>query len=320
VRAERGFTVVELVVALVIAAIVATAITTSLSNLGRARETARLHMTASRRATDALELIRRDVQSTVRSDDLFFSRFRLAPETAFSVAGEVDRDQMLLFTQRLRSVRPLLYAGEGQEYETQYRIETDGDGATLWRRRDPVPDRHEDAGGVAEPVGTGVIGMRFEAYDGTEWRQDWDSDVDGLPRAVRATVTACGAPTGPSQLDTPGMVVTLQTEIPIDRVPLPKPDPAEEEAAAAAVEGAAGEPVGEAAAPGGGGMATDAGAGSGAGGSSRGGGKGNGNPFERGGNRGGRGGGPSGGNRGGNVPFIPPPSQNRGGGRGGGGG
>lgn len=316
---RRAFTIVELIVALVIAGIVATAITTSLSQLGRARDVARLRMTASRRATDALEHIRRDVQSTLRSDDLFFTRFRLAAETVSSPIGELDRDQMLLYNERLRTIRPLSYSGEGQEYETQYRIEVDADGASLWRRRDPVPDRHEDAGGLAEPVGDGVVGLRFEAYDGASWRQDWDSDVDGLPLSVRATVTASGERIGEEMLTDGGALVTLRTEIPLDRAPAPKKEPEEETPAAGAEDAAAGD---AGAAGGAGGVPTGADGGAGTGGGDGGGrgGRGPGNPNAggRGGPGGGRGGGSGGGRGGGNVPFIPPPSQ--GGGRGGGGG
>ena len=56
---RSGFTIVELAVAIAIAAMVSAAIATSLSQLGRARDVARLRMTACRRASDALEAIRR---------------------------------------------------------------------------------------------------------------------------------------------------------------------------------------------------------------------------------------------------------------------
>jgi general secretion pathway protein J len=237
-ESRRGFTVLELVVAISIAAIVTAAIATSLSQLGRARDVAHLRMTATRRATDALEHLRRDVQSMLRSDDLFHTRFRLAPETGSLEGREVDRDQLLAFSQRLRPARPIDYSGEGQEYETQYRIETDGQGPSLWRRRDPVPDQFEAAGGVAEPLGDGIVSLRLEAYDGSAWRQEWDSDIDGLPWSVRVTVTASGARMGEPALENPRSLVTLRTEIPIDRVMPPMEEPVVA-ADAAAEEGAA---------------------------------------------------------------------------------
>ena len=256
--AKRGFTIIELVVAIMIAAIISGAVASSLSQLGRARNISRIRMTASRRASDALESIRRDVQSAVRSDDLFDTRLRLAPETVRSSVGEVDRDQLLLFNTRLRPIRTIDYSGEGDEYETQYRIEEDRDGPALWRRRDAVPDEFEDAGGIAEPIGDGVIGVRFEAFDGQSWIQEWDSDVDGLPISIRATVTASGARPGEDALNDPRSLAVMRTEIPIDRVIKPKLDEATlaaQAAAEAAAQAAGGGTAGDVA-TGGSGAAT----------------------------------------------------------------
>jgi len=265
--AKRGFTIIELVVAIIIAAIISGAVASSLSQLGRARDVSRIRMTASRRATDALESIRRDVQSTLRSDDLFDTRLRMAPEVARSSIGEVDRDQLLLFATRLRPIRSIEYSGEGSEYETQYRIEEDRDGAALWRRRDAVPDEFEDAGGIAQSVGDGVIGVRFEAFDGQSWVQEWDSDVDGLPISIRATVTACGVRPSEDAFADPRSFAVMRTEIPIDRVIKPKLDEAtllaqaEAEAAAQAAAGGGGAANGASDTTNGG--ATDTGGGSG---------------------------------------------------------
>ncbi len=325
---KRGFTIIELVVAIMIAAIISGAVATSISQLGKARNISRIRMTASRRASDALENIRRDVQSTVRSDDLFDTRLRLAPEVARSPIGEVDRDQMLLFATRLRPIRSIEYSGEGNEYETQYRIEEDRDGPALWRRRDAVPDEFEDAGGIAEPIGDGVIGVRFEAYDGESWLQEWDSDVDGLPISIRATVTASGARPGEDAFLDARSLSVMRTEIPIDRVIKPKLDAAtlaaiaEEEAAAQAAAGggaAAGGAAGGDAATGATGAATG-GSGGGSMGENGGGGRGGkGGDMNQGGGGGGKGGG-RGGQGGATGPggIRPPSSGNPGGGRGGG--
>jgi len=324
--AKRGFTIIELVVAIIIAAIISGAVASSLSQLSRARDISRIRMTASRRATDALESIRRDVQSTLRSDDLFDTRLRLAPEIARSSVGEVDRDQMLLFATRLRPIRSIDYSGEGSEYETQYRIEEDRDGAALWRRRDAVPDEFEDAGGIAQSVGDGVIGLRFEAFDGQSWVQDWDSDVDGLPISIRATVTACGVRPSEDAFADPRSFAVMRTEIPIDRVVKPKLDEAtllaqaEAEAAAQAAAGGGGAASGASdttngGAPNtGGGNGGDTTNGGNGGGNGDGGGKGGGG---KGGGGGGKGGGKGGMNSvGGNRIPISPGRGNRGAGGG----
>ena len=320
--AKRGFTIIELVVAIIITAIISGAVASSLSQLSRARDISRIRMTASRRATDALESIRRDVQSTLRSDDLFDTRLRLAPEVARSSIGEVDRDQLLLFATRLRPIRSIDYSGEGSEYETQYRIEEDRDGAALWRRRDAVPDEFEDAGGIAQSVGDGVIGVRFEAFDGQSWVQDWDSDVDGLPISIRATVTACGVRPSEDAFADPRSFAVMRTEIPIDRVVKPKLDEAtllaqaEAEAAAQAAAGGGGAASGASDTTNGG--ATNTGGGSGGDSANGGNGDGGGGGGKGGvGGGGGKGGGKGGMNSvGGNRIPMSPGRGNRGAGGG----
>ena len=320
--AKRGFTIIELVVAIMIAAIISGAVASSLSQLGRARNISRIRMTASRRASDALESIRRDVQSAVRSDDLFDTRLRLAPEVVRSPVGEVDRDQLLLFNTRLRPIRTIDYSGEGDEYETQYRIEEDRDGPALWRRRDAVPDEFEDAGGIAEPIGDGVIGVRFEAFDGQSWVQEWDSDVDGLPISIRATVTASGARPGEDALNDPRSLAVMRTEIPIDRVIKPKLDEATlaaQAAAEAAAQAAGGGAAGDAAAGGSGAATGGSGGGATGGGMTQNGGGGGQGGGKGGSMNQGMGGGWSGGRGGQGGPTgpggtRPPDGGNRGGG------
>ena len=72
---------------------------------------------------------------------------------------------------------------------------------------------------MAVPLVPGVVEVAVEAYDGDQWFRDWDSDYDGLPLAVRVTVTASGCRLGADEYDAP--LATLRTVVPIDRVPPP---------------------------------------------------------------------------------------------------
>jgi hypothetical protein len=127
---------------------------------------------------------------------------------------------LLIFNTRLREIHPSDYTGEGIEYETQFRIEEDDYGPILWQRRDVVPDEFPLGGGVATPLVEGVVSLLIEVYDGEQWFQAWDSDLDGLPLAVRVTVSASGHRPGQDVYDAP--IAILRTVIPIDRVLQPK--------------------------------------------------------------------------------------------------
>jgi uncharacterized membrane protein YgcG len=223
-RPRLGFTLVELIVAGVVGVIVVGAVTISLSKIGKGREIATRRLDAHVRATLALDAVRRDVASVIRSGDLFDTRLVILDGAVSSRLGDLDRDELLVFSNRLITARaPDKYQGEGSEYETQVRVMDDELGSALWTRRDPVPDRNPDAGGVAIPLVDGVVAIQLEAYDGESWYPDWDSDVYGMPWAVRASVTAVGRKNEEDAYSGTEAVVTLRTTVAIDRI-IPPPD------------------------------------------------------------------------------------------------
>lgn len=229
--ARRGFTVIELVVAIAVGSIVILTIASVLSRVSQTRDIARTRLDAVSRANAALDAMRADLISVIRDEDLYNTRVLLLDGTGFSQYGPVDRDEVLVYNERLRPMKRDDYQGEGEEYETQYRLQP-GDGA-LWMRRDAFPDDNGEGGGMALPVVDGVVGVSIEAYDGESWYPDWDSDVMGLPWALRISVTAVGGETEEERGDAP--TVTLRTQIPIDRI-VPPPQPEEEAAEEAAAD------------------------------------------------------------------------------------
>ena len=228
-HSQLGFTLIELVVAGTIAAMVLMAVTFALAQLSKTRNIARERVEAFQRASMSIEALRRDIAALIRTDDLFDTRFLLTTREASARTGGHERSDLLMFNISLRPLHPIDYQGEGREYETQYRVEDDELGSALWRRRDMAPDERPDGGGLAEPIADGVVGFLVEASDGDGgWRTEWDSDVDGVPKLVRITVTATGIPVGADSVNlTPD--VDLRTVVAIDRVIGPKPDPVPEE-------------------------------------------------------------------------------------------
>ena len=310
-NSRRGFTLVELLLAAAIAGMVLVSVTMSLSQIGRARNTARTRLQAFLRADHALNDIRRDAASVIRSSDLFHSRVLLLDnKQTFNLDGtpmELDRDELLIFSARLRPLVQVDYNGEGVEYETQYRIADDQAGPALWQRRDAVPDDVPAGGGIATPVAEGIVGLRIEAYDGESWFDEWDSDMHGLPWALKFTILAVGSDDSALSYDQPGALVSLVTQVAIDRIipPYIEPEEEEEDEMPPIEEEEAVDAIGGAAVPQGG----RGGRGGGRGGGRDGGRGGLDSPGGRPSPSGGRGG-PIGGGRGGPI----------GGGRGGGGG
>lgn len=217
----RGFTLVEVMLAVVIAAFVLGSITMTLGQLARTKDISKTRLDAHLRADAALHALRSDIASVIRHDDLFWTRLLIRSQLVRTPVGDLYSDEILVFNNRLHTVHDLDFNGMGMQYETQYRIEADEQGSILWQRRDPVPDEHPLAGGIATPLVEGIVALRFEAYDGHEWHEEWDSDDSGLPLAVRITLIASGHRNGDDLWTAP--LVHLRTVVPIDRV-LPPSD------------------------------------------------------------------------------------------------
>jgi len=219
-RVNRGgFTLVEVIVAMTITVMVIGTVSFCLSRIGHTRNIGKLRLDAYTRADAAMNMIRREIASVIRSDDLFHTRLMIRD----GKSGDFQHDTILVFNTRLRPVRGLdAFTGEGIEYESQFRIEHDEWGPVLWHRRAVFPDAYPEAGGVTFPAVEGIVSLSIEALDweNRRWYEDWDSDINGLPLAVRITVIASGHRPGENPLDAP--MATLRTVVAIDRVPPPR--------------------------------------------------------------------------------------------------
>ena len=223
-QSHRGFTLVEVMVAGIITAFLLSSVSMSLTQLAKAKAGTTQRLAAHLRADAALESLRREIVSVIRSDDLFWSRLLIEDDAMNSSIGRLDRDEILVFSTRFRPIHPVEFSGEGMEYESQFRIEDDELGPVLWHRRDAVPDEYPRGGGTATPLVDGLISLSIEAYDGQQWYEQWDSDLDGLPMAIRVMVAASGHALGDDAYDVRLPIAILRTVIPIDRV-LPPLDP-----------------------------------------------------------------------------------------------
>lgn len=244
-HAQRGFTLVEMLLAAMITIFVVGAVAVALSQLSRTKNISRERFDNYLRVDAALDRIRRDVASIIRSDDLFWCRVYIDSDSILTDAGTMPRSELLVFTSRLRPIREIDYNGEGTQFESQFRVVDDMNGSVLWNRLDPVLDEYPMGGGIATPIVDGITGFLVEAYDGDAWYDEWDSDTDGIPVALRITVTAAAES---SYKSLEPMLATLRTVVSLDRVPDLRVNMAPDEEDEAGADGATdqnGDEIGE---------------------------------------------------------------------------
>jgi type II secretory pathway pseudopilin PulG len=216
---RRGFTMIELLTAGIILALVLGAMGMSLLQVNTARQIARARADAYLRADAAMRIVQRELISLLRQEDLYYTRLLLVDNAAQADGLSFDRDELLIFNTRIHSTRNMDYNGDGIEFESALRIQQDDDGPVLWHRRDAMPDKYPRGGGLAYPAIEGIAGINFDVWDGEQWYDRWDSDLDGLPQAIRVLVQATGAEPGRSMADAPQAM--LQTIVPLDRSRMP---------------------------------------------------------------------------------------------------
>lgn len=212
---RRAFTLIELIVASILIAALVGATYQAVSQTMRSRERSESRGEAFGRASLAADLIAHELQSALRARELNEGRIAIV-RTGSSGKGQ---DGLLLFTHITRPIRSGTEQAEGDECESQFRLEPSARSGqyVLWHRRAAVPDEYADAGGVATAMVDGITGLSIDAYDGAAWRDTWDSDSDGYPHAVRLVITATDDRT------TNKTTATARRVVAFDRTPIPLP-------------------------------------------------------------------------------------------------
>jgi type II secretion system protein J len=114
--------------------------------------------------------------------------------------GEMEADNLDFGTHNYTPRR----AGEADFCQVSFHLEQDQESGeyVLWRRRNPTIGLDPLSGGSQEEIARGLLGLRFDYYDGFDWYETWGEErpdkaqssrrlrtnLAGLPEAVRITL------------------------------------------------------------------------------------------------------------------------------------
>jgi len=114
--------------------------------------------------------------------------------------GDSEADNLDFATHNYTPKRP----HEGDFCEISYYLNPDPESGrlTLWRRRNPRIATDPLKGGRREEIATGLVGAKFEYFDGLDWYDSWGElkttkaqtsnksqpNLTGMPEAVRITL------------------------------------------------------------------------------------------------------------------------------------
>lgn len=177
---NRGFTLLEVLIALVLLGILSAALYGSYFGVVRARESTSEWMESRRELGATLDLIRREVASSmfVRSDKRL--RFVVEDRDHFGVPASVL--EMTPLAPPSMAVR-----SESGIVKVRYRLIEKEKKLTLMRQEQ---DLFSDGADIpAYPQMEQIRSFLVECQDGSKWVKNWDTSINGvLPKAVRVTV------------------------------------------------------------------------------------------------------------------------------------
>jgi type II secretion system protein J len=195
---ETGFTLIEVVVSAALMAIILVCAYLCLSACLASQKTIEPRADVLQNARVAMALMTGDLRNAcpLSSDNPFLGMQRML--------GQVEADNLDFATHNYTPRQPR----ESDYCEVSYYVDKDPDSGQycLYRRRNPTLAPDPLSGGTREEIAQGVLGVRFEYFDGTDWYDTWgnaehpentaagnaasllEANDQGMPEAVRITL------------------------------------------------------------------------------------------------------------------------------------
>jgi prepilin-type N-terminal cleavage/methylation domain-containing protein len=193
-RLHRGFTLIEVVISSALMSLILVSAYVCLNAGLKGRKMIEPRAEILQNARVAMAIMTADLRAAcpLPQDSPFVGMRRLM--------GEMDADNLDFATHNHTPRRPL----EGDYCQESLYVDMNAETGrfSLWRRRNPMIAPDPFSGGSKEEIATGIVGVRFEYFDGYDWYDTWGetkpekretsqktrSNLAGMPEAVRITL------------------------------------------------------------------------------------------------------------------------------------
>jgi prepilin-type N-terminal cleavage/methylation domain-containing protein len=193
--ANRAFTLIEVVISSALMALIITSAYLCLNAAVSSQKMIEPRATVFQNARVAMALMTADLRCACP----------LSPDSPFlgmqRMLGTVQADNLDFATHNYTPRRPR----EGDYCQVSYFLDKDRESGqfALFRRRDPMIAFDPLSGGSREEIARGLLGLRFDYYDGYDWYESWGEvdrrskaqtsrreryNLEGMPQAVRITL------------------------------------------------------------------------------------------------------------------------------------
>ena len=193
-RGSGGFTLIEIVISSALMALILVSAYACLSAGFASQKQLEPRIEVLQNARVAMALMTADLRAACP----------LSKDTEFvgmpRQLGDIEADNLDFGTHNYTPRR----AREGDFCQTSFYVDKDPETGrySLFRRRNPMIAPDPFSGGSREEIAKGIVGLKFEYFDGLDWYSSWgatkspdkqqasakqQSNEEGLPKAVRIT-------------------------------------------------------------------------------------------------------------------------------------
>lgn len=193
---SRGaFTLIEVVISAALMALIIVSAYLCLNAAVSSQKMIEPRATVFQNARVAMALVAADLRCAcpLSKDSAFLGMHRMM--------GTVEADNLDFATHNYTPRRPR----EGDYCQVSLYLDKDPESGqyVLYRRRNPAIALDPLAGGIREEIARGLLGLRFDYYDGFDWYESWGEvdrrskaqtsrrehyNLEGMPQAVRITL------------------------------------------------------------------------------------------------------------------------------------
>jgi prepilin-type N-terminal cleavage/methylation domain-containing protein len=195
VDSRRAFTLIEVVISAALMALIIVSAYLCLNAAVSSQKMIEPRSTVFQNARVAMSLVAADLRCAcpLSKDSAFLGMHRMM--------GTVEADNLDFATHNYTPRRPR----EGDYCQVSLYLDKDRESGqyVLYRRRNPAIALDPLAGGPREEIARGLLGLRFDYYDGFDWYESWGEvdrrskaqtsrreryNLEGMPQAVRITL------------------------------------------------------------------------------------------------------------------------------------
>jgi prepilin-type N-terminal cleavage/methylation domain-containing protein len=224
---NRAFTLIEVIISTALMALIIASAYLCLNAAVSSQKMIEPRATVFQNARVAMALMSADLRCAcpLTKDSAFLGMHRLI--------GSIPADNLDFATHNYTPRR----SREGDYCQVSLYLDKDPESGSfiLYRRRNPIIALDPLAGGTREEIARGLLGLRFEYYDGYDWYENW-GEVDrrskdqtsnrerynlvGMPQAVRITLWFDSDPKTKPADESSTAAASALTEAPTNAPPL----------------------------------------------------------------------------------------------------